>query len=143
RAAIARAVEAHYIEPILAEHEAGFRLKLDLSHFSLEEQSFRGFYPLPTHRIRVPLEFFTTVVPRETLATIKVVACIIRMTLGSVDNIGRPEVTPAISQQQFARRMNMGRRQAIQGVQSALVRGYICCLEQGSLERGRPSTYGL
>jgi hypothetical protein len=37
----------------------------------------------------------------------------------------------------------MGRRQAIQGVQTALLRGYIRRLEQGSLENGRPSTYGL
>jgi hypothetical protein len=147
RAALERAVAARYLDPVLLPDEEGggpgFRLRLDLSRFTLESHEFDGFYPLPTHRIRVPLEFFTTVVSQETLATIKVVACIIRMTLGSIDNLGRSDVSPAISQQQFVRRMNMGRRQAIQGVQAALVRGYIRRLEQGSLENGRPSTYGL
>jgi hypothetical protein len=147
RAALTRAVQAHYLDPVILPDEegggAGFRLRLDLQRFTLEEHDFDGFYPLPTHRIRVPLEFFTTVVSQETLSTIKVVACIIRMTLGSIDNLGRTDVSPAISQQQFVRRMNMGRRQAIQGVQSALVRGYIRRLEQGSLEMGRPSSYGL
>src|SRR5438034_1361033 len=39
--------------------------------------------------------------------------------------------------------MNMGRRQAIEGVQASLIRGYIRRVEQGSLESGRPSTFGL
>lgn len=147
RAALACAVEMHYLEPVAVPEEqgggTGFRLKLDLSRFTLDEDEFRGFYPFPTHRIRVPLEFFTVVVANETLATIKVVACIIRLTLGSVDNLGRTDVSPAISQQQFVRRMNMGRRQAIQGVQAALARNYIRRMQQGSLETGQPSTYGL
>jgi hypothetical protein len=143
RSALARAVEARYLEPVRgSDGEAGFRLKLDLARFAVEEADFDGFYPLPTHRIRVPLEFFTTVVARETLSTIKVVACILRMTLGSVDNLGTV-ATPAIPQSEFVRRMAMGRRQAIEGVQTALLRGYIRRLEQGSLESGRPSTYGL
>jgi hypothetical protein len=146
RTALARAVEGRYLEPVRLGSEegggTGFRIKLDLTRFTVEESQFDGFYPLPTHRIRVPLEFFTTVVGRETLATLKVVACIIRMTLGSVDNLG-VEARPAIPQSEFVRRMDMGRRQAIEGVQTALIRGYIRRLEQGSLESGRPSTYGL
>ena len=147
RVALRRAIDERYLEPVRLPEEqggaAGFRLKLDLSRFTVDEREFDGFYPLPTHRIRVPLEFFNTVVNEETLATVKVVACIIRLTLGSIDNLGQPNVAPAISQLQFVRRMNMGRRQAIQGVQAALSRSYIRRFEQGSLEQGRPSTYGL
>jgi hypothetical protein len=137
---------ARYLEPVELPRERGggygFRLKLDLERFTLDPGEFQGFYPVPTHRIKVPLAFFQTVVPQETLSVVKVVACIIRHTLGSIDNVGL-EVGPAISQQKFVREMSMGRRQAILGVQGALARGYIRRYEQGSLASGRPSTYGL
>ena len=141
-----QACDARYLEPVELPPERGggygFRLKLDLERFTLAPDEFQGFYPVPTHRIKVPLAFFQAVVPQETLSVIKVVACIIRHTLGSVDNLGLA-VVPAISQQKFVREMSMGRRQAILGVQGALARGYIRRYEQGSLASGRPSTYGL
>jgi len=110
---------------------------------------FRGFYAGEGHRSPIPNAFFDCVVPKETLAVVKVVGTVLRHTVGYQNQFGGRRAQAPLSYSFIQKYTNIGHRKTIKdALRSAAKSGYICCTSPGCFDPfggkdSRPTRYAV
>ena len=109
---------------------------------------FRGFYRGEGRRTTVPNEFFDVVLPRETHGVVRVVAAVIRHTVGYQNRLTGGSLTRApLSFGQLARYANCGRRTIARALPQAVAANYVCRVTRGRFasdaDRQEASVYAI
>ncbi|HEX2911243.1 MAG TPA: hypothetical protein VH186_10575 [Chloroflexia bacterium] len=81
----------------------------------------------------VPNQFLDEIVPFEKPCVVKVVALIIRRTIGWVDERGQRRQQEQVAYSEFAREMNMSTQAVADGLKIALEKGYIVRVKPGRM----------
>ena len=134
RTALAMGVGARFVECIRPanrkrKNEDAVQGQYRVSWSEGEADSFDGFRSVGC-KTMVPHQFFTTVLPFETLSVIRVVAAVIRNTVGYETKVGRRKLVP-LSYSQLQRITRLSRGVLASGIRTAIDRGYIEAVEQG------------
>ena len=88
---------------------------------------FSGFFTGEGHRTPIPNSFFDVLVPRETLAVVKVVGTVLRHTVGYENQIGGRRNSAPLSYTAIQNYANLKDRTTLStALQRALSSGYIC-----------------
>lgn len=90
-----------------------------------DPDSFSGFYSGKGHRTVVPHAFFTHVLPYESLAVIRVVAAIIRYTVGYENQFGGRRLKHALSYSDLESITGLSRKHVWKAVKHAIAMNYI------------------
>lgn len=117
-------------------HDAGqsalYSLRWCDAPYTTRPAEFRGFFEGEGNRTDIPNEFFDVVVPREPLSVIKVVASIIRHSIGFQAKHGKRRQQVALSYQQIQNYARFGSRSDLaKALRIAQQRQYIIRLEDG------------
>lgn len=157
RAAIDEALEKRYIEclsmgaphsPGQTGHSALYRLRWDHSGEYIKDPfAFDGFFRANGHLTYIPNAFFDYLIPREKLSVIRVVAAIIRYSIGFKEGEGYRRQHISMSLSQLQRKTLMHKETASLGIQEALALGYLKREQEGifspDLSIQRAATYSL
>lgn len=110
-----------------AAQTAQYRLRWDASpQYTTDVKTFGGFYTGEGHRTAVPNAFFRHVVRRESLAVVKVVAAVLRHTLGYANQFGGRRMKASLSYSYIQNYTRIGSRTTLSKVlHQATERGYI------------------
>ena len=128
---------------------AQFQLRWDAEGEDLKTpKMFQGFYAGEGHRSPIPNAFFDHVVPRESLATVKVVGTVLRHTVGYQNQFGGRRSEAALSYSFIQQFINLrGRKNLSRALRHATSVGYIRCVEPGcvspSSAKRKPATYAV
>lgn len=136
-----------------ARNEAGrparvgeYALRWD-AEFTTDQNEFRGFYAGDGRRTPVPHQFFTHVLPAESLGVIRVVAAVMRHTVGYTNQFGNRRHEAPLSYRVLQRYANISSSTLAAAIRMAQARGYIVATEPGSFSVSqkdqRPTTYAL
>ena len=90
-----------------------------------DSDSFAGFYSGRGRRTLTPHAFFTHVIPHESLSVIRVVATVIRQTIGYENQFGGRRTEQALSYAQLVLMTGMSRKHVRQAVKVAIEKNYI------------------
>ncbi len=120
REAIDEGIEAYFIDCVEAGRScvrgemgesASYKLKWNHEDgYTTSPVHFRGFYAGQGNRTFIPNQFFDEVLPNETLAVIKVVAAIIRNTIGWRNQFGFQRQQVSLSITELERKTKLSRR---------------------------------
>ena len=102
---------------------------------------FRGFQPLSANFVYCPNQFFDVCLPHYSRGVIRLVAYLLRRTLGWLDENGNPiEQDITVSYQDLIRHARMSRGTIAQTVGEAIAGGFIVCRKPPcSKAAGRPA----
>ena len=103
---------------------------------SKHDDSFAGFYSGDGHRTQIPHAFFTNVVPSETLGTIRVVAAVIRHTIGYSNQFGGRRSDAPLSYDKLQTYTGLSRSTLATAIKDAVSKGFILIVEQGTYSTG-------
>lgn len=117
-------------------HDAGqsalYALRWSDVPYTTRIADFRGFFEGEGNRTDIPNEFFDVVIPREPLSVIKVVASIIRHSIGFQAKHGKRRQQVALSYQQIQNYARFGSRSDLaKALRIAQQRHYVIRLEEG------------
>jgi hypothetical protein len=132
-----------------ASQTAEYTLRWDTSsHYTQTFANFNGFYAGEGNRTPIPNSFFDVVVPRESLAVVKVVGAVIRYTVGFETRYGGRRMTYPMSCS-FIQRYTLlsNRRNLIAALKHAVDYGYIVKVKEGTFSHRtseqEATTYGI
>lgn len=158
RQAIEEAVRANLIQRVRHGHAACagaaaessvFELKWHDGEYTTDPDRFQGFFEGVGNRTHIANQFFTRLLPHESLCVLKVVGSIIRFSIGFEVKRGFRRQQVALSYTAIQRYCRIGSRQDLaQALLHALTSNYIQQVEAGCFDpdAGRTSkaaTYGL
>lgn len=115
--------------------------------YTTDRDAFAGFFAGEGNRSPIPLEYFTHVIPYETLAITKIVGAVLRHTIGYANQFGRrPQA--ALSYTKLQSYTGIKDRTTIsQAIQRSLEMNYIARTEEGCFDsdstRQRSATYAV
>ncbi|MCA9427441.1 MAG: hypothetical protein KC994_20335 [Candidatus Omnitrophica bacterium] len=92
---------------------------------------FQGFYSRQGNRTFIPNQFFDEVIPNESLAVIKVVAAIIRNTIGWRNQFGFQRQQVSLSVTELERKTNLSRRALRLALNKACEKNYVERVDRG------------
>lgn len=98
---------------------------------TLFEEEFQGFYAGEGRRTPVPHSFFTVVLPTESLAVIRVVAAVLRQTVGYATQFGGRRKQIALSYSRLQVLTGLSRKTLSKAINTAITKGYIIMNEKG------------
>jgi hypothetical protein len=110
------------------------------------QPAFAGFRRAPGGNFAftmVPNQFLDEIVPFEKPCVTKVVCLVLRRTLGWVDERGQRRQQEQVAYSEFAREMNMSVQAVADGVKTALEKGYLVRVKNGSIKTGEGAWYSL
>ena len=105
--------------------------------FAKDQTEFRGFYAGEGRRSPVPHEFFTQVVPRESLGVIRVVAAVVRHTIGYSNQFGGRRLKAPLSYTMLQRYTRLSSSTLAEALRTATAHGYITPVEPGTFAADR------
>src|SRR6266496_771487 len=110
--------------------------KKTLSEWLVEGQSFRGFAAPTSNTTYTPNQFFDVCLPHHSRGVVRLVAHLIRRTLGWCDADGQPqEEQIQVSYQELIDRAGISRQMIRDAVDEATAGGFIECVRQGRPSR--------
>lgn len=156
-AALSAAMKGHFIECHSEAHAnaSGTRYKvaefaLKWSHsreYTADPKRFDGFYQFSGCRTIVPNAFFDHTVKSEPLSVVKVVAAIIRDSVGWEDKWGFRRQEATLSFSALQRKTGLSRETVSIGLKQALERGHLRRVEAGQFssdaQKQRTAVYAL
>jgi hypothetical protein len=110
------------------------------------QPAFAGFRRAPGGNFAftmVPNQFLDEIVPFEKPCVTKVVCLVLRRTLGWVDERGQRRQQEQVAYSEFAREMNMSVQAVADGIKTALEKGYLVRVKNGSIKTGEGAWYSL
>lgn len=158
REAIEEAVQANLIQRVRQGRAACagapaessvFELKWHDGEYTTDPARFQGFFEGAGNRTHIPYQFFTRILPNESLCVLKVVGSIIRFSIGFEVKRGFRRQQVALSYAAIQRYCRIGSRHDLAGaLKHALTSNFIEQVEAGCFDphAGRTSkaaTYGL
>lgn len=115
--------------------------------FTGKDSPFQGFYSGDGRRTQIPHAFFSDVLPNESLATIRVVAAVIRHTIGYSNQFGGRRSNAPLSYTKLQQYTKFSRTALAKAIRRAVANKYIVIVEHGSFdchsEHRRATTYRL
>ena len=102
---------------------------------------FSGFEPLTANFVYCPNQFFDVCLPHYSRGVIRLVAYLLRRTLGWLDEQGNPiQENVVVSYQDFIQHARISRGTIAQAVEDAIAAGFIVCRKQPcSKTKGHPA----
>ena len=113
--------------------ESGAKEIVRLKWSENRADEFLGFFGGRGRRTPVPHSFFSHVIPNESLSVIRVVATVIRQTIGYENQFGGRRMEQALSYAQLVTFTGMSRKHVRQAVKVAIEKNYI---EASRMNRG-------
>lgn len=117
------------------------------SDFTGKNSPFLGFYSGDGRRTQIPHAFFSDVLPNESLATIRVVAAVIRHTIGYSNQFGGRRSNAPLSYTKLQQYTGFSRTALAQAIRRAVENKYIVIVERGSFDchsdQRKATTYRL
>lgn len=93
--------------------------------------NFRGYHPPESNTTYTPNQFFDVVLPRSSRGVVRLVAYIIRKTLGWCDANGNPqEPHVVVSYRELIENAGIGRARIKEAIEEAIENRYIVCLRE-------------
>jgi hypothetical protein len=133
-----------------AEAESSvFELKWHDGQYSTHPALFQGFFEGAGNRTYIPNQFFTRLLPNESLSVLKVVGSIIRFSIGFEVKRGFRRQQAALSYADIQRYGNIaGRHHLSSALSNAIASNYIAQIEKGVFDpnagrASKPAVYGL
>lgn len=126
-----------------------YRLRWDNNaHYAKTRESFNGFFAGEGHRTPIPNTFFDHIIHHEKLSVIKVVATVLRYTVGYQNQFGQRRPSAPLSYSFIQKTANLKHRATLaEALRIALARGYIERTENGVFDPGgrtsRAARYGV
>jgi len=105
--------------------------------FTTEQAEFHGFYAGDGRRTPIPHEFFTQVLPHEPLGVIRVVAAVIRHTVGYSNQFGGRRLKAPLSYTMLQRYTHLSSSTLAESLRVATASGYITPVELGTFVSDR------
>jgi len=142
RQAVDEAIAANFIRCVRPGRASGANLSAvkalyelrwdDRGEYIKDPKKFKGFFEGDGHRTDIPNQFFDDLIPKETLAVIKVVGSIIRFSIGFQARHGRRRQQAQLSYNHIQNYTKVKNRTTLsQAIQQAIDRNYIIRLHQG------------
>lgn len=135
------AFTGNLLEPVTrgSSHQRGSKgarqtcsLKWSQQNYTTQPDEFSGFFMGEGNRTPVPMNFFTEVVPFESLAVIKVVGTVLRHTVGYQNQFGGRREHAELSVSTIQRHTDIkSRRIVVDALAVAIERGYIVRVQDG------------
>ena len=112
------------------------------------EQSFRGFEPLTANYVYCPNQFFDVCLPNCSRGAVRIVAYVLRQTLGWLDRKGNPiQQEISVSYRELIEKAGVSRGAIGPSLKEAVDAGFLTCIQKGSPhvrgETARTATYRL
>jgi hypothetical protein len=126
-----------------------FELRWHDGEYSTDRTLFQGFFEGAGNRTYIPNQFFTRLLPNESLSVLKVVGSVIRFSIGFEVKRGFRRQQAALSYADIQRYSNIaGRHHVSRALSNAIASNYIAQIEKGVFDpnAGRASkaaVYGL
>ena len=115
--------------------------------FTGQTEVFRGFYAGEGRRTPIPHAFFTEILPNESLAVVRVVAAVIRHTVGYSSQFGGRRTQVALSFSILQKYTGLSRKTLGPAISTAIDKGYLVVVEKGVFspdqQEQRATTYAL
>src|SRR2546426_3913868 len=116
--------------------EPGRKEKTTLADWITGQEVFAGFAPPTSNTTYTPNQFFDVCLPHYSRGVVRLVAYLIRRTLGWCDADGKPqEEQIQASYQDFIQRAGISREMIRHSIDEATAGGFIECVRQGRPSR--------
>lgn len=158
RNAIEQAIAAGFIVAVSAgrPNESGvratnacYRLNWDDGgRYRKSLDGFAGFYTGEGHRTAIPNSFFREIIPTQSLAIVKVVACVLRFTIGYENQFGHRRTSAPLSYSFIQNFTGIGSRTTLSNsILDSCKAGFIQCVESGTFaadrQKRKSATYAI
>ena len=112
------------------------------------KNSFRGFEPLTANYVYCPNQFFDVCLPNCSRGAVRIVAYVLRQTLGWLDRKGNPiQQEISVSYRELIEKAGVSRGAIGPSLKEAVDAGFLTCIQKGSPhvrgETARTATYRL
>ncbi len=143
KTALAAALSGGYLQLVKAGRAKSRGVSAQSAHYALrwtheenpytkDVQAFTGFFAGDGHRTQIPNSFFTTVLPSESLAVIKVVSAVIRHTNGYRNKVGSQRRVAPLSFSYLQNYANLSSRRLLSpAIEHAISQNYIERVSEG------------